>query len=238
MNPTISVVTVCYQAVNTIEETILSVINQTYKNIEYIVIDGGSTDGTVDIIKRYAPHIAFWSSEPDKGIYDAMNKGMSHASGEWISFINSGDRFYNHEVISSVFSHPRHKYNILYGDTQFVRPNGTFIESSFPPQWLQKNMPTCHQSFFVKTAKAKAIGFSLKYKYAADYNMIYQLFLESGTECVLHLPVVVSTYNACEGSSMERPNEVFHETLKIRKKSFDKFYGYIRYYIKKLIGRR
>ena len=84
-NPLISVVTVSYNAVLTIEQTILSVINQTYPHIEYIIIDGGSTDGTVDIIKKYANRIAYWVSEPDKGIYDAMNKGVVVATGEWIT---------------------------------------------------------------------------------------------------------------------------------------------------------
>ena len=82
----ISVVTVSYNAVSTIEQTILSVINQTYPNVEYIIIDGGSTDGTVDIIKKYADKIAYWVSEPDKGIYDAMNKGGLKTTGDFIQF--------------------------------------------------------------------------------------------------------------------------------------------------------
>ena len=89
INPKISVVTVSYNAVETIEETILSIINQTYDKVEYIIIDGGSTDGTVDIIKKYADHLAYWVSEPDKGIYDAMNKGIDVATGDYINFMNS-----------------------------------------------------------------------------------------------------------------------------------------------------
>ena len=88
-NSLISVITVSYNAVSTIEQTILSVINQTYSNIEYIIIDGGSTDGTIDIIRRYEDKIAYWVSEPDRGIYDAMNKGASKANGEYIAFLNT-----------------------------------------------------------------------------------------------------------------------------------------------------
>lgn len=86
----ISVVTVCYNAADTIEKTMLSVLNQTHHDIEYIIIDGGSTDGTVEIIRKYADRIAYWVSEPDKGIYDAMNKGIKVATGEWINFMNAG----------------------------------------------------------------------------------------------------------------------------------------------------
>lgn len=90
----ISVVTVCYNSVRFIEETILSVLNQTYDNVEYIIIDGGSTDGTVDIIKKYADHLAYWISEPDKGMYDALRKGFEKSTGDILCWINADDFYY------------------------------------------------------------------------------------------------------------------------------------------------
>lgn len=115
----ISIVTVSYNAVLTIEQTILSVINQTYPNVEYIIIDGGSTDGTVDIIKKYEDKIAYWVSEPDKGIYDAMNKGVVVATGEWINFMNAGDIFTDGDVIDKLFHQNIiiNRVGIVFGDT-------------------------------------------------------------------------------------------------------------------------
>lgn len=101
--PIISVITVTYNCCDTIEQTILNVLKQTYLYLEYIVIDGGSTDGTVDVIKKYAHKLAYWVSEPDKGIYDAMNKGTLVATGEWLLFRNSGDFFFSSTTIQDVF---------------------------------------------------------------------------------------------------------------------------------------
>ena len=101
--PLISVITVSYNAVLTIEQTILSVINQTYLNIEYIIIDGGSTDGTVNVIKKYADKIAYWVSESDKGIYDAMNKGIAYSHGEYCNFINAGDKFCSSSLLKKYY---------------------------------------------------------------------------------------------------------------------------------------
>ena len=237
-NPKITVVTVCYNAVAFIEDTIKSVIYQTYKNLEYIIIDGGSTDGTIDIIKKYIPYIEFWTSEPDKGIYDAMNKGLSHATGLWINFMNAGDTFYCNETLSTVFKYQLEDKNIVYGDTLFIREDGGHVEESHKTDFLERNMPTCHQSFFVRTKYAKEIGFDIRYKYAADYNMIYHIFQDKGKDKAIHLPVVISRYETRMGCSQQRPNEVYKETLMIRKRSFHKYYGFFRYYIKRLIGIR
>ena len=114
--PLISVITVSYNAVSTIEDTILSVINQTYTNIEYIIIDGGSADGTVGIIEKYVDRISYWVSEPDKGIYDAMNKGLKVANGDWAIFMGSDDVFFNNKVIMLVIERILIPDNIYYGN--------------------------------------------------------------------------------------------------------------------------
>lgn len=103
-NPLISVITVAYNAKNDLEKTIQSVLNQTYSNIEFVIVDGGSTDGSVEIIKKYEERIDKWISEPDKGIYDAMNKGIKLATGEWLNFMNAGDVFYDEDVLLNIFS--------------------------------------------------------------------------------------------------------------------------------------
>ena len=101
---TFSIITITYNAVRLVEQTLLNVLSQSYPNIEYIVIDGGSTDGTVDIIKRYESGLAYWVSEPDKGIYDAMNKGLQKATGDYVWFINAGDSLCSSDTVQSVVS--------------------------------------------------------------------------------------------------------------------------------------
>ena len=102
LQPTFSIITITYNAVRLVEQTLLNVLSQSYPNIEYIVIDGGSTDGTVDIIKRYESGLAYWVSEPDKGIYDAMNKGLQKATGDYVWFINAGDSLCSSDTVSSM----------------------------------------------------------------------------------------------------------------------------------------
>ena len=118
----ISVITVCYNAENNLERTILSVLNQTYSNIEYIIIDGGSTDGTIDLIKKYADKITYWQSETDKGIYDAMNKGIQKATGEWINFMNAGDLFSSTTILQQMSDAIKPGTRILRGNIIRIYP--------------------------------------------------------------------------------------------------------------------
>jgi glycosyltransferase involved in cell wall biosynthesis len=177
---TITVVTVSYNAKEVIEQTILSVIEQTYPRIEYIIIDGGSTDGTVEIIKKYESKIAYWASEPDKGIYDAMNKGLDKATGDWINFMNAGDCFYDKFTVEKAVN----RFHLLspavvYGDFVSKTSIGLFPQKLTPFFLSNKYIygkDICHQSVFVKTILAKAIRFDLNYPISADFKMLYEIY--------------------------------------------------------------
>lgn len=179
----ISIITVCYNSVSSIEETILSVINQTYKDLEYIVIDGGSSDGTIDIIKKYSSKITYWISEPDKGVYDAMNKGLRKTTSEWVCFMNSGDTFHNNDVISNIFSSNVFESNIgvIYGDT-YLYKNKQFLKQFTNKPFWETHTPyrtgkgICHQSMFTRTLLARNLLFDLQYKVSADFNMAHQIY--------------------------------------------------------------
>jgi glycosyltransferase involved in cell wall biosynthesis len=121
--PIITIVTVTFNAEEYLEKTILSVIEQDYKNIEYIIVDGGSTDKTIEIIKKYEKNIYLWISESDKGIYDAMNKGVKYANGEFVNFMNAGDVFFDNTVCSRIFSNEI-TADLIYGDTIFYDNSG------------------------------------------------------------------------------------------------------------------
>ena len=146
MKPKISIITVCYNAVELIEKTIQSVLSQSYDNIEYIIIDGKSTDGTVEVIQRYAGRLAHWSSEPDGGIFDAMNKGLGLATGEWVNFMNAGDWFYDDDVVAQIVEKIDSKLTIIYGNTLYRREKDDAIETACEPTYLLRNMPTSHHN--------------------------------------------------------------------------------------------
>ena len=175
--PKITVITVAYNAVKDIENTILSVINQTYFNIEYIIIDGGSTDGTLDIIKKYQDKITYWVSEPDKGIYDAMNKGALKATGMWLNFMNAGDIFYDEQVLEKVFKdNDWGDTDVIYGDVIIKYSKKEKLKKVWSLTQLEKGMPFCHQSSFVRTTLQQQYLFNTNYKICADYDFFYTLY--------------------------------------------------------------
>lgn len=160
-NDKVSIITVCYNAEHEIEKTILSVIEQKYNNVEYIVIDGKSQDSTIDKINHYADSIDIIISEPDHGIYDAMNKGISLASGKWICFMNAGDLFYDEHVLCKIFNNNHYDVDVIYGDTVHITKYGTYLFKAGKSSDLERNLPFCHQSCFVKLERLKQHKFDL-----------------------------------------------------------------------------
>jgi glycosyltransferase involved in cell wall biosynthesis len=175
VKPLITVVTVVFNGEKFLEETILSVINQTYDNVEYIIIDGGSTDGTLDIIKKYEHAIDYWVSEKDKGIYDAMNKGIDLASGECINFMNGGDGFYGNDILQAIFYETDLVgYDIVYGNHQVIYPSGQMrMAKAGLVKNLWKGSQFCHQASFVKNRYHKTNKFNLCTKIVADFEFFY-----------------------------------------------------------------
>ncbi len=179
MLPKVTVVTVTYNAADCVEMTLKSVIAQTYSNLEYIVVDGKSTDSTMDIVERYRAHISTIVSEPDKGIYDAMNKATRLASGEWIIFMNAGDVFDNPGVLRNVFTGEiKENSSLIFGAiTEYSRPLGikrvyqahiiSTDATSFP---YREHIPCSHQATFYRTELLKQHPYrSEEFKVSADW---------------------------------------------------------------------
>jgi len=176
----VSIVTVCYNSNKTIEKTIQSVINQSYDNIEYIIIDGGSTDGTIDIIKKYDDEISYWISELDNGLYDAMNKGIKVATGEVIGIINSDD-WYDLDTVKNVVQCFNNKdVDIVHGKTIWTTNEGINLFEQIPTQhqdMLIEGMIYNHTTFFVKKELYDVYGsFDCRYKIAADYDFLLRVY--------------------------------------------------------------
>jgi len=184
--PKISVITITYNAKDFIEATLQNVINQSYLNIEYVVIDGASNDGTLEIIERYKEKIDILVTEPDKGIYDAMNKGINNATGDYIIFMNAGDEFFDLQTIEKAFTNHNNE-DFVYGDTVMVGKNGQERD------WYKKKpkqdvisyrsfingMVICHQSMFIK--RSIALPYRLDLKISADIDWCVRCLKQAKT---------------------------------------------------------
>ena len=176
----ISIITVVWNNKETIQDAIESVLQQTYKDIEYIIVDGGSTDGTVEVIESYGKKIDQFISEPDKGLYDAMNKGIKLATGDIIGILNSDDFYINKDVISVISkSFEQHKVNSLFADLVYVNPNNLdkvvrrYSSANFHPNKFALGWMPAHPTFFVTKACYKKFGlYKTDYRIAADYELL------------------------------------------------------------------
>lgn len=179
----VSIITVCFNSAKTIEDTINSVLNQDYLDIEYIVIDGGSSDGTQDIIQKYHENIDSWVSEPDLGMYDAMNKGIARATGEIIGILNSDDVYISTQVVSQLINAMNDaKADIVFADLILVDPNNLnkvlryYDSGRFKPSRFRWGWMPAHPTVFVKKKYYDKVGpFALDYEIAADYEMLIRI---------------------------------------------------------------
>ncbi len=203
-DPLITVVTVVYNDEEHLEETVKSVINQDYRNVEYIVVDGGSKDGTLEVIKKYENAIDYWVSESDEGIYHAMNKGIDFGSGEWIVFMNSGDIFYSDDVLSKVFKNPDifDGFGVIYGDHKVKYENKEKTIRAGDVSKLWRGSQFCHQAAIVSLACHKKIKFNLERSIVADYEFFYKCSSLGVKMC--HLPYVFAVVSAGGVSDTKR----------------------------------
>ena len=183
----ISIITATFNSAKTLKDTIQSVLRQTNKDFEYLIIDGGSTDETIDIVKSYESEFSGrlkWVSEKDQGIYDAMNKGIKMASGDVVGILNSDDYFTSDDILQTVDNaFKSHEIDAIYGDIHFIRDGNPqkcvryYSSRMFRPFWLRFGFMPAHPSFYCKREIFDKAGlYSLDYKIGADYEMMVRLF--------------------------------------------------------------
>lgn len=215
-NPLVTIVTVSYNAVDEIESTIQSVVNQLYDNIEYIIIDGGSNDGTVDIIKKYEDHIAYWISESDGGIYYGMNKGIKKSNGDWLCFMNAGDRFANNNVLKSIFENKLDldKIDVIFGDVILeYRPYGTVLKTHKKLDGEDQSLSLCHQASLTKGSILRKLLYDTSFKIFADINAFHIIWLQGGV--FKYLPITMAVFEALDGISSTKYWLSFKESNRV-----------------------
>ena len=181
--PLVTVITVCYNAREMLLRTMNSVWAQTYKHVEYVIVDGASTDGALELLEEYGGRIDHWVSESDKGIYDAMNKGVSMAKGKWVIFMNAGDCFADNHVLENVFSVPR-QADVIYGDVV----KGGVVKKASSPRYAHR-MFFSHQCVFVKIESLKALPYDISHKMSADFKQMKQLWVAGKQFLQLDFPI-------------------------------------------------
>lgn len=224
----ISIITIVFNNVRDIEYTITSVLKQTYKNIEYIIIDGASNDGTLDVIKKYKENIDIIISEKDKGIYDAMNKGLAQATGDYVLFLNSGDELYDEQTIQTIVEKGNNA-DIIYGETKLVDENREIVGNrrhKAPLQFGWKSfrygMNICHQAIYVK--RDITAPYELQYQLSSDIDWVIRAAKKAKT--TQNVNDYVARY-LVGGMSQKRHRQSLKERYQIFKKHYGTFANWI-----------
>lgn len=221
--PLISLVTVCYNAENLLADTLQSAINQSYKNIELVIVDGNSKDNTLQVAKRFQSHIGTLITEPDKGIYDAMNKGIKAAKGEWIYFLNAGDSLINDHILDDVFTHSIPPDSLfIYGKVQTLNePTGVNYIAGEKVSFSDffNKYPICHQATFThKEAFAKFGNYDSNLRLAADTEWFARVF-KSHSNQTFFIDKTIAYYDI-QGATYLKRMQGYREYLRFGFKHF------------------
>jgi glycosyltransferase involved in cell wall biosynthesis len=240
----VSIITVSHNSVKTISDTIKSVLAQSYSNIEYIVVDGSSTDGTVELIKSFGSRISKFISEPDCGIYDAINKGIGLATGEIVGIVNSDDFFYNNDVIGKVVqAFSENDIDAVIGDAQFVDPVQTskivryYSSKSFSVSKFKYGFMPAHPSFYVKREFFDKFGYyKTDYKIGADFELLIRFLYINNLKCkYLEMPFLSMRMGGVSNKSIHSKyilNKEIYRACEENGIKTNYFFLYLKYLIK------
>lgn len=237
-----TIITCTYQAENELERTLRSVLEQTYNDVEHLIVDGASTDATLPLAQTYViesqaqnnGHQVMVTSEPDKGLYDAMNKGLKHAMGDYVLFLNAGDTFPSESTLTQVAACAERASvlpGVLYGDTDIVDNEGRFVRHRrlSPPKKLSwksfmQGMVVCHQAFYARTDLAKQVPYQLKYRYSADVDWCIRVMKMAQKQGLPLCNVQTVVANYLDGGMTEKNHKA---SLKERFRVMESHYGYL-----------
>ena len=228
-HPKFSIITVTYNAGKVLEDTIQSIISQTYRNVEYIIVDGKSKDNTLEIVDKYRNHISKVVSEPDKGLYDAMNKGILLATGYYLCFLNAGDELHDNQTLQQIVHTLKGTTlpDVIYGETAIVDKEGRFLHMrrlSAPEKlhWksFKQGMLVCHQAFFARRVLAVKHLYDLKYRFSADFDWCIRIMKEA--KCLHNTRLTLIDY-LNEGMTTQNHKASLKERFRI----MAKHYGWI-----------
>lgn len=225
MKPVFSIITITYNAEAVLEPTILSVLEQTYPHIEYLIIDGASADGTQDIIRKYADRIDHWVSEPDQGLYDAMNKGLSKATGDYVWFMNAGDSLPTRDTAERIANQLKEKDtlpNVLYGETNIIDGDRKYmgprrLQAPEKLTWksFRMGMTVSHQAFLALRKIAPA--YDMKYRFSSDFDWCIRCMKQPGE--IFNTHQILADY-LHEGLSTNNRKASLKERYEIMKKYY------------------